>query len=454
MNWQTQASAAALCLSIAACSACSAGAAGSAASSPGAGTTLPAAKTAQAGCSVAATCYTPQQLQAAYGVSPLLQRGIDGHGQTVVLPELAETASDTQAGEITDIRQDMAAFDQMFGLPAPRLTVVSTFSGPADPWLANGEEVLDTEMAHAIAPGAALTIDLVKRTSLDNAASAVAASVAALHTGMSQGGTISLSPAGQIGGEHCVTRTQLASLNAALQAAAARHVTVVAATGDAGAAGEPCSLSTGLFGGPVANPVKEPILIASDPLVLSVGGTSLTASRATGAYGSETSFDLSHGGNTGTWFQASGGGFSHLFTRPSYQDGVPGIGTDRGVPDVSADADPGTGMMMVLTAGPGQRTIAQHGGTSASAPLWAGIIALADQYADRHLGFVNPAVYRIALSAQYHQAFHDVTTGDNTASFPSGTIAGYRAAPGWDPVTGWGSPNANVLVPLLASYGS
>ena len=266
-------------------------------------------------------------------------------------------------------------------------------------------------------------------------------------------------PAGQIGGEHCVTRAQLARLNAALQAVAARHVTVVAATGDAGAAGEPCSLSTGLFGGPVSAPVREPILIASDPLVLSVGGTSLTASSAAGAYGSETSFDLSHGGSAGTWFQASGGGFSHLFTRPSYQDGMPGIGagqvgSSRGVPDVSADGDPDTGMMMVLSAGPGQHTVQQHGGTSASAPLWAGIIALADQYAGRHLGFVNPAVYRIALSARYHQAFHDVTAGDNTASFPSTTIAGYRAAPGWDPVTGWGSPDANVLVPLLAKYAS
>ncbi len=409
---------------------------------------------ARTGCSPARICYTPQQLQTAYGVRPLLQRGIDGRGETVVLPELAESASDTQAGEITDIRQDVAAFDRLFGLPMPRLKVVSTFSGPADPWLANGEEVLDTEMVHAIAPGAALTVVLVKRTSLDNAANAVAASVAALRMGMSEGGIMSLSPAGQIGGEHCVNRTRLASLNAALQAVADHHVTVVAATGDAGAAGEPCSLITGLFGGPTSAPVKEPILIASDPLVLSAGGTSLTASRATGTYGSETSFDLPHGGDPGTWFQASGGGFSHLFTRPAYQDGVPSIGATRGVPDVSADADPGTGMMMVLSNGPGQHTIQQHGGTSASAPLWAGIIALADQYAGRQLGFVNPAIYRIALGVHYHQAFHDITTGNNTASFPPVTVTGYQAAPGWDPVTGWGSPDANVLVPLLARYGS
>ena len=89
-------------------------------------------------------------------------------------------------------------------------------------------------------------------------------------------------------------------------------------------------------------------------------------------------------------------------------------------------------------------------GTSAAAPLWAAVIALADQYAGRNLGFVNPALYRIGRSPYYHQAFHDVTTGTNTVQFPTQTITGYQAAPGWDPVTGWGSPKAQVLVPLLA----
>jgi subtilase family serine protease len=82
--------------------------------------------------------------------------------------------------------------------------------------------------------------------------------------------------------------------------------------------------------------------------------------------------------------------------------------------------------------------------------LWAALIALADQYAGRHLGFVNAAIYRIGHSAQYHQAFHDVTTGTNTVSFPTKKITGYSATTGWDPVTGWGSPNAGALVPLLA----
>ena len=76
------------------------------------------------------------------------------------------------------------------------------------------------------------------------------------------------------------------------------------------------------------------------------------------------------------------------------------------------------------------------------------MIALADQYARRHLGFVNAAIYRIARTS--NGAFHQITTGNNIASFPPHTIIGYQAAHGWDPVTGWGSPNASFLVPLLA----
>jgi subtilase family serine protease len=89
-------------------------------------------------------------------------------------------------------------------------------------------------------------------------------------------------------------------------------------------------------------------------------------------------------------------------------------------------------------------------GTSAAAPLWAGVIALADQQAGQHLGFVNPAIYRIARGPGYHRAFHDVVAGDNSVMWPTGVITGYTAGGGWDPVTGWGSPDAQYLVPLLA----
>jgi len=108
-----------------------------------------------------------------------------------------------------------------------------------------------------------------------------------------------------------------------------------------------------------------------------------------------------------------------------------------------------TGMTLAATDGGQNYILVGASGTSAAAPLWAAVIALADQYAGRHLGFVNPAIYRIARSSLYNQAFHAVTTGTNTEVFSGQTFAGYQAGPGWNPVTGWGSPNAQVLVPLL-----
>jgi subtilase family serine protease len=400
-------------------------------------------------CSSIVSCYTPEQLEVAYGVRPLLERGITGKGETVVLPELAESHL---SSEVTDLRQDLAAFDRLFHLAKAHLEVVSTFPHPAHPWFAFGEEVLDVEVLHSIAPGAALKILLVDGNSLDSANQAVTASIAALRLGASVGGIISLSPAGQIGGEHCVDHAQVTQLNAALQGDLDHHVTVVAASGDVGAAGEPCALITALGGsGPSYTPVREVSLIASDPLVLSVGGTTLDASHSTGTWIGETAWGLPYG-DPGSTNQGSGGGFSTLFNRPAYQAGVTGVGEMRGVPDVSADANPHTGFPVVTSDSGASYTLSGHGGTSASAPTWAGIIALADQYAKRKIGFVDPAIYQIAGSSAYGQAFHDVTQGNNTAEFSHGTIVGYQAGPGWDPVTGWGSPNAAILVPLLARY--
>ena len=399
-------------------------------------------------CDSVTTCYTPKQIEVAYGIRPLLERGIDGRGETVVLPEVAETQ--LLPPVVSDLRQDMSRFDSLFGLPAARLKVVTSLAGSPSPWLANGEEVLDAENVHAVAPNAMITIVLVRASSLNNPANAVAAAVAAIRVGTAQGGVISISAAGQIGGERCDTPSEVERLNSALKVAAARHVSVVAASGDIGAVGEPCQVIKGLTGGAFP-PVKEVNLPAADPLVLATGGTSLNASHTTGAYISETAWGLPFG-SPGTQFQASGGGFSRRFARPGYQNGVPGVAARRGVPDVSADASPHTGMALVISDGANQYTIRNSGGTSASAPLWAGLIALADQYAGRHLGFVNPAIYRIGRSASYHDAFHDITTGNNTPTFPAHTINGYTAAPGWDPVTGWGSPNAQALIPLLARY--
>jgi subtilase family serine protease len=227
-------------------------------------------------------------------------------------------------------------------------------------------------------------------------------------------------------------------MHSILRGATAHHVTVVASSGDYGAFSD-------AYGG---TPVKEVTLPAADPLVLAAGGTTLTANPSTGAYTSETAWD----GETGITqtFGASGGGFSHLYARPSYQDGVPGIGAMRGVPDVAGDASE-LGGAPVVTAGGSKTTVVQASGTGAAAMLWAGLMALADQYAHRGLGLVNPAIYRIARGSGYHTAFHDVTTGSNK-TVGRGKLIGYRAGPGWDPVTGWGTPNAQVLIPLLARF--
>ena len=414
-------------------------------STAGAEAPRPQANGGTADCASVTTCYTPQQLQVAYGVAPLLARGIDGRGETVVLPELAEPQFPIP---VSNIRQDLAQFDKLFHLPPAHLRSETTLAPSASPWLANEEEVLDTEMVHAIAPAATILELMVSATSLDSAPSAVAASVAALRLGSSLGGVISISAAGQTGGEHCDSPTEVAAIHSALEVATGRHVTVVAASGDIGAVGEPCDVVEGLTGGNFP-PFKEVNLPAADPLVLAAGGTNLTASHQSGSYIAESAWGLPFG-DPGSQFQASGGGFSRVIARPSYQDGVPGIGAYRGVPDVAAIASPHTGMAVITSTGSGSYTLEGHGGTSASAPLWAGLIALADQDAGHHLGSVNSAIYRIGRGPQYHKAFHDVTSGDNSVSFPPETITGYQAKAGWDPVTGWGSPDASVLVPLLA----
>jgi subtilase family serine protease len=397
----------------------------------------PAKNSPPPGCLVPpATCYTPRVFRIAYGISPLLERGIDGRGQTVVIPEAAQPP----APDASNIRQDMARFDSLFGLPPARLRVVNSLAGTGSPWLAGGEEVEDAEMVHAVAPGAAISIVLVKRSAVNSPADFAAALTAFLRLGATHGSVLSLSASI---GEHYLTPAEVARMDAALRADRDHHLTVVAASGDKGAASDLHFGST--------TPVKEVSLPASDPLVLAAGGTSLTADRATGAYTGETAWNtLPAPPSTGDGSSASGGGFSHLFDRPSYQDGVPGAAASRGVPDVAGDAAFNTGMAVVSIGSTGHAIVLPATGTSAAAPFWAGLIALADQLAHRHLGFINPAIYRIARGPLYHAAFHDITTGDNTFAFPPTTITGYKARPGWDPVTGWGTPDARVLVPLLA----
>jgi subtilase family serine protease len=392
-----------------------------------------------ADCLAASRCLAPRQFRAAYGVQSLLDAGIDGRGQSVVLPELAVTAS-ASGPRVSDIRQDLADFDSRFALPPAQIQVIETPAGSsASRWLAGTEEVVDTEMVHAVAPGAALRVLLEDPADVSTPAQIAAAYGAFVRTAAGQGTIISLSGGY---GEHFFTGAQAASINAALEYAAARHITFVASSGDGGAISD-----LGRFGS--STPVKEVSLPASDPLVLAVGATSLTANPVTGAYLSETALNSLPTVVDGH-SEASGGGFSHLFASPAYQQGVPGIGAMRGVPDVAGDGSATTGLAFVLAAPGGAYALVPEGGTSAAAPFWAGLIALADQEAGHPLGLVNPALYQIARGPLSHQAFHDVTAGENTVVVNGATITGYQAGPGWDPVTGWGTPDAQVLIPLLA----
>ena len=401
---------------------------------------------AAADCPGSFPCYTPRQLRVAYGIQPLLDRGIDGRGVTVALPEEAETGParpQPVSGllqSVTDIRQDLADFDSRFGLPPARIQVIRTAlaGSSASPWLAGVEEVEDTELVHAVAPDVTIREILVDPAEVSTPAKFAATWATAVRIAARNGEVISQSGIGQDFnlGEDSWTSAEAATINSALEYAAARHVTVVVASGD-----------QGVVGNGSTTPVKEVILPTSDPLVLAAGGTILTANPVTGAYISETAWNT-----PGQPPQpgASGGGFSRLFARPAYQDGVPGTGATRGVPDVAADASGTTGMALAFSAPGGGYELIGAGGTSAAAPFWAGLIALADQEAGHPLGFVNPAIYRIARGPLYHQAFHDITTGNNTVVLNGVTITGYQAGPGWDPVTGWGTPNAQVLIPLLA----
>ena len=385
-------------------------------------------------------CYSPQQIRRAYGIQPLLDAGITGKGRTIVIIDDCQSPN---------IRTDLALFDKIFGLPNPMLNIIAPQGlKPFDPKNTSatgfiGEISLDVEWSHAVAPDA--TIDLVLGNPPNDTSSGQIQGIAdALNAATTQnlGGVYSLS----IGlGETCYSSPQLQSFHTSFQRARDNHSTVYVSAGDNGSASILCDAK----GKPVAvgQTVEYP---ASDPLVSGVGGTTLLA-HTSGTYGSETTWNGSALGAG-----ATGGGFSKIFPRPSYQNGVPGIGASRGIPDVAYNSDPYTGVPIVESLG-NFTVIIPTGGTSAGAPQWAGITALAEQAAGQRLGFLNGTFYHILKSTSYAKAFHDITTGNNAFTYKDGngktvTVPGYNAGTGWDATTGVGSPKVAGLVKLLIEY--
>jgi subtilase family serine protease len=268
--------------------------------------------------------------------------------------------------------------------------------------------------------------------------------------------------------EEAFNSTQsLLNLRHAYISAAASGVTVLASSGDGGSAN---IIKTPVAKGGTTVPFPTVGWPASDPLVTAVGGTYLcTDPAATSARVVDTAdppVNCRPGRNpTGAsevgWV-ASGGGFSHVFSKPAYQNTLPAgstaIGSMRGVPDIASEASSRTGPLVYDTnagldgasnAGSGGWFII--GGTSVSSPQWAGMVAIADQIHGGGLGLINPTLYKIGSNpAEYADDFFDVTTGNNTLN---PLIPGYPATPGWDPVTGLGTPNAANLLPDLAAGG-
>jgi kumamolisin len=283
-----------------------------------------------------------------------------------------------------------------------------------DPNSADGEVVLDIEVAGGVAPDARIAVYFAPNTDqgfLD-------AINAAIHDTSRKPSVISISWGAA---EKEWTPQALNAFNAAFHDAALLGITVCAAAGDDGS-------SDGESDG--RSHVDFP---ASSPWVLACGGTRLLGSN--GQIQSETVW------NDGTNGGATGGGVSAHFSQPSYQTGInvpkptgTANSTGRGVPDVAGVADPETGYSILVD---GQQGVI--GGTSAVAPLWAGLIALFNEQLGKNVGWLHPAIY--GTFAQ-HKALRDITSGTNGM---------YKANPGWDACTGFGTPNGQAMLSLLKS---
>ena len=383
--------------------------------------------------------YSPSEIRKIYDATPLLNHGIDGTGFTI---SIVDAYGDPY------IQSELDSFSAAFGIPSTTVHIVCV-DGPCDfyegittGW--NGEIALDVEWAHAIAPGAVINL-YIGSTNAQPLYDAVAAAVAGTNgngTYLSPSSIVSMSwgapenDFGESGAIAPVFGENYPWLNEVFQQGTAQGITFFSSTGDWGAYDQG-------FGQTL--PYGGLLYPSTDPFVTAVGGTSLymntTAgylqyppANATGTYGYETAWSWD---NARGW--SSGGGFSSFIARPTWQTG-PGIpsGNARGAADVAWDGDPETGVLVNL-----EGVFYIYGGTSVGSPSWAGAMALIDQAAGHDLGLITPSLYTILNNpTEYAKAFHDVTVGD---------IDPIQAGPGWDPVTGMGTPDIAALAHFLSN---
>jgi kumamolisin len=343
--------------------------------------------------------YTPVQVAQLYQ----FPQGATAAGQTIGIIELG-------GGYKT---ADLTTYFKTLGQKAPQVSAVSVDGGKNSPTTANsadGEVMLDIEVSGAVAPGAKIVVYFAPNTDQGF----IDAVSTAIHDSTNKPSVISISWGGP---ESSWTTQAMNALDDACQSAAALGITITVAAGDSGS-------TDGVAG--TTNHVDFP---ASSPHVLACGGTKLIGSGST--ITSEVVWnELANDEG------ATGGGVSDVFPLPSWQanSNVPSpttTGGGRGVPDVAGDADPTSGYVVRVD---GSNMVI--GGTSAVAPLWAGLIALANAQNGRSAGFLQPALY----ASKSKSGFHDIVSGTN---------GGFSAGPGWDACTGLGSPIGTNLVGLV-----
>jgi subtilase family serine protease len=396
-------------------------------------------------------CFDPAQIRQAYHLPPLYASGVTGKGVTIVIVD--------SFGSPT-IRNDLSVFDRAFGLPTPPTFQIIQPAGrvpqydPANSDMTGwaGETTLDVEWAHTVAPDASLLLvetPVSETEGVHGFPQIISAEQYVLehHLGDVISQSFSATERTFPG------RASVDALRGAYQQAARDGVTVLTATGDSGAANVGLDERT-YYPFPVTSWPD------SDPLVTGVGGTQVHFDSG-GQPAAPTVWNDTYNpvanefadGSAGPNPLASGGGLSILFSRPAYQDGVRNVvGSRRGVPDVSMSAACNGAVDTYQSFGGAQAGWSPSCGTSEATPLFAGIVALADQVAGHPLGLINPALYQ--LSAERAPGIVDVTSGNNTVSFSQGghvhTVRGYSARPGYNLAAGVGTVDARYFVPELA----